>query len=340
MTNFPLQNRRKAAFGLFKVYKKGVLLKNTDRSKIMEMQALIEEIAFLLEKVKSGTATLSELEAFASATQQLNERAIILRYKAIEAKVYGTSNPCLPDRQALSDRKPSTYDEPENDPGSDVVNDKEPIEMSAPASVEDSGDLSFDLFSMDDSAPIHEPEPQSSLAIEEKEEEIIDEPAAIIVPETKEETPVTETPAQAEPVAYTETDIQPEPTLIQPEQPAYPESDVQPEPTPAPATVSLGNEHPVIQRALRNDGSLQSRLLSVRLETLKSAFGLNERMLIIRELFGGSNDTYNEAIEQLDNQPSINEARSKVSAYANQYGWGEDNELAIEFVQKVERRYA
>lgn len=302
----------------------------------MEMQALIEEIAYLLEKIKSGTATLGELEAFASATQQLNERAIILRYKAIEAKVYGSTSSV------------QTHESPIEEEAPKVQNEEPATEMSAPASAEESVDLSFDLFSMDDansdfdsSSTNSTEEIQPSSETEENKEEIISEPAATFAPEVTEEIPTIEPTPTFEETQYPELDIQPEPTPVQPEAPAYAEADVQPEPTPAPAApVSTGNEHPVIQRALRNDGSLQSRLLSVRLETLKSAFGLNERMLIIRELFGGSNDAYNEAIELLDNQPEIGPARSKVSAYARQYGWGEDNDLAIEFVQKVERRYA
>ncbi|MBI3238268.1 MAG: hypothetical protein HYZ43_05415 [Flavobacteriia bacterium] len=54
------------------------------------MQALIEEMGALIVKIKSGVATQGELEAFAAAAGELNERAIILRYKSYEAKVFGT----------------------------------------------------------------------------------------------------------------------------------------------------------------------------------------------------------------------------------------------------------
>jgi hypothetical protein len=80
--------------------------------------------------------------------------------------------------------------------------------------------------------------------------------------------------------------------------------------------------------------------MAIRLETLMGAFGLNERLQIIRELFDGSNDAFNQAIDTLDELDSKNEARKVVSGYANKFAWDKDSDLALEFVQKVERRYA
>ena len=80
--------------------------------------------------------------------------------------------------------------------------------------------------------------------------------------------------------------------------------------------------------------------MAVRLETLKGAFGFNERLQIIQELFDGSNDDFTQAIERLDTLNSKNEARNIVSTYAHQYAWDKDSNLALEFIQKVERRYA
>ncbi len=294
----------------------------------MEMQALIEEIAALVQKVKEGTASLGELEAFAAAAQQLNERAIILRYKAYEAKVYGASAHFgSAQHKPLTDRNTSDSAQGEQSTDLNTSDNTEPEETidfaaeAAPVS-EESEDLSFDLFSMDDISDS-----------QDTEEEIV-----------KEETPILED--TAEPVAEEPTFIEGETTTIE-DIPVEPELVIETpiieksEPiVPSPSAVNSGNEHPIIRKALTNDGSLQSRLLSVRLETLKSAFGLNERMLIVRELFGGSTDAYADAIELLDNQSEIHAARSKVTDFANQYGWREDNELAVEFVQKVERRYA
>lgn len=319
----------------------------------MEMHALLEEINGLLAKIKAGTASLGELEAFAAATQQLNERAIILKYKAYEAKVFGSSTSPATDSASVDDHHSATGNLQMQD--EETVKTEESVVPSHIGKVvpepiveaDTEEELSFDLFSMDseevgfdqpqqmseqednslrsatvdqsaidNSASVEDKAQEEPIAepfIEEKETEIIDEPAATTAPE------IVETPkVDASTSSATST--------------PFPES--------APVSHAPVNEHPVLRRARANDGSLQSRLLSVRLETLKNAFGLNERILIVKELFGGDNELYNSTIDSLDNAGDINAARNKMSTLANQYGWREDSELAIEFVQKVERRYA
>jgi uncharacterized protein (DUF2267 family) len=98
--------------------------------------------------------------------------------------------------------------------------------------------------------------------------------------------------------------------------------------------------HPIYERLATADDSLAARMLSVRLETLKGAFGFNERMQIVNELLASSNDLYHEIIEQLDNMDSKEEARLFVSSIADKYNWNVSSSIALEFIQKVERRYA
>jgi len=314
------------------------------------MHALLEEIEGLLAKIKAGTASLGELEAFAAATQQLNERAIILKYKAYEAKVYGTSAPFdSAQRESLEDRNSASVDEHSSASG-DLETKSEETEKTEESSVPshigkaipepiiepDDADeeLSFDLFSMDseevgfENLSQHENLSQQESSNHPKEDEI--ETVQESAPE-----PVIEEPIAAPVIEEKESEIVDEPAAI-----AAPEITETPKIEPTPVSPAPTNEHPVLRRARTNDGSLQSRLLSVRLETLKNAFGLNERILIVKELFGGDNELYNSTIDTLDSAADINAARTKMNALANQYGWREDSELAIEFVQKVERRYA
>ena len=326
----------------------------------MEMHALLEEINGLLAKIKAGTASLGELEAFAAATQQLNERAIILKYKAYEAKVFGSSTSPATDSASVDDHHSATGNLEMQD--EETVKTEESVVPSHIGKVvpepiveaDTEEELSFDLFSMDseevgfdqpqqlseqednslpsatvdqsaidNSASVEDKAQEEPIAepfIEEKETEIIDEPAATTAPEIVETPKVDASTSSATPSTSSATST--------------------PIPESAPVSHAPVNEHPVLRRARANDGSLQSRLLSVRLETLKNAFGLNERILIVKELFGGDNELYNSTIDSLDNAGDINAARNKMSTLANQDGWREDSELAIEFVQKVERRYA
>ena len=111
-------------------------------------------------------------------------------------------------------------------------------------------------------------------------------------------------------------------------------------PGPEDALSNSHHDHPIYKRLVTDDESLATRLLSVRLESLKSAFGFNERLQIIQELFDGKNEAFNEALDVLDAQPNKSHARSVVSGLAYQFKWETESDVALDFVQKVERRYA
>lgn len=265
----------------------------------MEMQALIEELAALVEKIKSGEATLGELEAFAAAAAQLNERAIVLRYKAYEAQVFGSpaETPALDETTTVAE---APVIDVENAPIAETVELQE--------------ESSFDLFSIDD----EEDTPAFELSMEETP-----------VFEAEEHTPVDLDPApelhleklevsHEEPIAEVKEDIQDEVS------------------TP----FQDGNLHGIYTKLSTNDGSLASRLMTVRLETLKGAFGFNERLQIIQELFNGSNDEFSSLIDRIESTTSKDQARQLVSSYASKFNWDEESPLALELIQKVERKYA
>lgn len=256
----------------------------------MEMHALIEEIAALLVKIKSGEATIGELEAFAAATNQLNERAIILRYKAYESKVYGTP-----------------VQEPVSEAPAVVKEEIVPIIEAQEVHPEPLEEPSFDLFGIDTES---KEEDEVAFELIEEEEVIEEEPIEEIIE-----------PIHHQPIAEEKEPEVPEPAFA----------------APIENTQGL---HPIYGKLNSNDGTLAARLMSVRLETLKGAFGFNERLQIIQELFNGSNDEFNNLIDQLETIPSKEQARSLVSSYANKYHWDTESQLAIELIQKVERKYA
>lgn len=282
----------------------------------MEMQSLVEELNALVSKIKNGSASLGELEAFAAAAAQLNERAIVLRYKAYEAKVYGETPVKQPE-----------VEQP-------IANDDEVIPMNSVMAkhleettphIEDT--VAFDLFSLD----------------EEDEEEEVAETAPIVeefvidatpIAPVSEEVPMFEMNVQKE----SEPEISEEPVFEQSvhvihETPVY-------APGPEDALSNSHQEHPIYKRLVTDDESLATRILSVRLESLKNAFGFNERLQIVQELFDGKNDAFNETIEILDAQPNKSHARSVVSGLAYQFNWETESETALDFIKKVERRYA
>lgn len=352
----------------------------------MDMQALIEEMSALIVKIKSGVATQGELEAFAAAASELNERAIILRYKSYEAKVFGV--PAKPAAETATTPKVESAAAEAAEPKSEIIIDA-PVDahvVAQPQETEDeNAELSFDLFSMDEEAepavdapfiahseetksdepiiahsdesvsdePISETEtnPEDGIGAEEEmeapimHEEVADvelaaDESLMVYPEEGIEAAIEHienTPAEAKPavdapfVAHSDENMTND--VFEDEVPAQ-------EAITTTEAIPSGEEHPVYKRLSNEDNSLAARLMAVRLETLKGAFGFNERLQIIKELFDGSNDDFTQAIERLDKLDSKNEARNVVSNYARQYAWDKDSNLALEFIQKVERRYA
>jgi hypothetical protein len=51
-------------------------------------------------------------------------------------------------------------------------------------------------------------------------------------------------------------------------------------------------------------------------------------------------EAFTSAIDELDTISDKSTARSKVTALANQYNWSTESEIGLDFVQKVERKYA
>lgn len=260
------------------------------------MQALIEELAALVQKIKTGEATLGELEAFVSATGQLHERAVILRYKAYEANVFGSAIG-KPEKETMEDSVTPAIEEPVELEDEPIAENEEP---------------EFDLFSLDE---------QPITSEEESAFELNMEPEEAVSEET--ETPVAES-MMSEDVS-TEEQVEPERT-VQTES--------------KPIGIPSGELHGIYAKLNANDGSLAARLMTVRLETLKGAFGFNERLQIIQELFNGSNEAFSGLIDRLEAIPSREDARMVVSQTARDYNWDEESQLALELIQKVERKYA
>ncbi len=79
---------------------------------------------------------------------------------------------------------------------------------------------------------------------------------------------------------------------------------------------------------------------SAPLSSLVGAFGLNERLQFINELFRGSSEEFAEAIKELDSLGSADEARQAAARFALRNNWQLDSETVHDFLGKLKRRYA
>lgn len=83
----------------------------------------------------------------------------------------------------------------------------------------------------------------------------------------------------------------------------------------------------------------RSRMLGSKLDTLVGAFGFNEKFQCIHELFKGSSDDFNQAVDVLDNMQTFEEAKQQLQFYVHLHHWDLNSEITAEFVRKVERRF-
>lgn len=88
------------------------------------------------------------------------------------------------------------------------------------------------------------------------------------------------------------------------------------------------------------DNSIAARFSGGKVDSLIGSFSLNQRLRFINELFDGSSEFFSEAVKILDSKQSLAEAQEQAASYAGEYGWDPTDEVVIEFLSYLNRRYA
>ena len=81
------------------------------------------------------------------------------------------------------------------------------------------------------------------------------------------------------------------------------------------------------------------RLGTSKINSLKGAIGLNDRMLFINELFNGDSNAFNETIEKMDQLENNEIALRKLSEIAAKENWNKEDASVDEFAHLITRRY-
>ncbi len=315
----------------------------------------LSELVALLESGKLGLDELSEMETI---TRELHERSIILRYNAFKNQV-------LPEQ----DVSEGIVDE---DGGVEVEVIIEEIEEEV-EELEEDPTIDFSIFddSDEEEAKTSDSDPIDIGSTEDNTNGIVDEDGGVevevIIEEIQEEPepeiviepePEEVSASDIDPIAIESTDDSAEDIVEEPapviEAVVEPEPEVvEPEPEVIEAEPEVKTDEPVVESAggmtaqafldklsKVNDNSLASRFTSSKLDSLIGAFGLNQRLRYINDLFDGSSEMFSDAIKSLDNQSKLDEARMKAGTLAIEHGWDPEEEIVIEFMSYVNRRYA
>jgi hypothetical protein len=263
----------------------------------------IEKLTALLDKLDHGELTIEELSEIELLTRELHERSVILRYNAYRSQ------------SSVEVQEPVVEEE---------VETPEPETEEPKAEAEEEPTIDFSIFDepaaeeeKEESTPVIESEPE-----EEPEVEVVVE---MEVPE--DEAPVVhDEPANDEVEEETETSEQAEEASI-PE----PEEDFQ---------GSVLTPEAFLEKLLEPDASQATRFSASKIDSLIGAFGLNQRLRYINDLFDGSSEIFSDAIKALDSQSDLPTAKKKAAEIAIEHSWDPEEEVVIEFMSYISRRYA
>lgn len=323
---------------------------------------LLSAIQQAFTNLNNGQFDLNQMNELVENTRELYERSLIIRHKAFELKASQQTVVFEQDIQETIINQPAVEQEINNvveeisqpieifeETIADVeetISAEEIIEEEVPVientyvrnseetfSVTEKDDLfSFDLFASEEKVeetptqPIFEaletPAPIVQNIEEEKEEEI-ELPKAIgdIIQANMNEITV-------ESVIEAEQEMEDE--LVE----NTPETIETPTAFTAPTTdASFFNSY----RSLELNPS--AKLIAPKIENLTGAFGLNEKLMFIRELFNGSSDAFNTSIATIDQLGNFNEAKSFLNPIAIENEWTLENQTTVDFIAKIERRF-
>ena len=76
------------------------------------------------------------------------------------------------------------------------------------------------------------------------------------------------------------------------------------------------------------------------LKDIRSFIGFNEKLMYIRQVFGGSANAYDDALNQINTMHSYDEAGAFLSTLEAEYKWNTSSEPVAIFMQTVKRRFS
>ena len=87
------------------------------------------------------------------------------------------------------------------------------------------------------------------------------------------------------------------------------------------------------------DKSLAARLQRKPITDLSTSIGINDKFLLLNELFSGSMEKYNKSIKALNNFPTLMGAKTYMSELQIEFQWDCESEAYKKLSDLVERRF-
>lgn len=280
-----------------------MLISKLAMKQMEEYKLMLARLNALITALENGELSLDELVELEETTRKLHERSIILKYNAFKDRVRSNQN--TPEDESVEEVEDEAAPEPE------LIAEPEPQEQA------------FDFSIFEEEEEVMSVESVKSEPIEEVVDEVeIAEVKQEVAPEI---TPEAAVIAESEPTSEEEEDIESE--LIESTQDA----------SESPANESEAASN-FLNKLKANNNSLSGHF--AKLSSLIGAFGLNERLRFINDLFDGSSETFSESIKALDAMSDLDSARKKAAEFAVKFDWDPEEEVVSEFMHYLSRRYA
>ena len=299
-------------------------------SKFDTKEDLLVTMQLLMDRLTLGTLTMENMEELVATSREFYERTLILRYKSYEQEVFGAG--LSTDTISKEYQAPTPKVEVSSSPSVEVESQQE---KAAPF------DLSFSLFDQleQEEALLQEIEAENEVLIASSETHQGHESHSIVESTPTEifvtETSTLTTDEYTQETTFTEEIVE---EIIQ--SPLVEEEISTPPVQEVPTTATTPSyQKDAFDKMIERDNSLGSQIMGTRLNTLNGAFGLNEKLQLINELFDGSSELFYQSVQIFDSLPDFEQAKVVLKNYSTEFSWDFENPLVIEFVQKIARRY-
>ncbi len=184
----------------------------------------------------------------------------------------------------------------------------------------------------------------ASLPVEEEKKVLAPAPTPPPQPVTPQPAPAPPVYSQAPPAPEAPPVREPEPEVIPP-LPVQAPSPVAPEPpvvSPVADTQAIDTSEWDTLFSAQQAKGLSDRLNASPIADLTKILGLNDRLLTIKDLFGGDRDAFDKAFRELNDLGSFEDARIyMITHLVNKYQWTakDRKDKARQLIQLIRRRY-
>jgi hypothetical protein len=292
-------------------------------------------------KLSSGELPRAELQMMLNETRELYERLIVLQYKAFEDEVKHpepAADGNAPKRNVVKSTEQGKYED-------------QPKEAKQPKRKDQGLQLDFHsqakMSAKEQFIPRNQVSLMDMIHAEERQRDEDDVVPQIEPVAEQEEVPEiaeipemrlpssSNTPAppivnvQEEPVS----EVAQEPVAEAPVETSPEEPEPQLEPAPEPSNTVNEQLNSVAPQ------SLADRLGRTAIADLKSAIGINQKFLFLNDLFEGESTHYNDALTQLNDFPTFDEAGKHLNELRTRFDWDVESASALAFVELIERRF-